>query len=102
MENYAPQKDKYHDDWDFDLTKDDKVKMLARLDMLEDIANYVDLLREGYTRTLKMNNVDDDGIIKEKKIEHFPISTISLEKPEDSVSVVIESDDESTISSKSV
>ena len=24
MENYAPQKDKYHDDWDFDLTKDDK------------------------------------------------------------------------------
>ena len=101
MESYAPQKDKYHDDWEMDLTKDDKVKMLARLDMLEDIANYVDLLREGYTRTLKMNQVDDDGEIKEKKIEHFPISSISFEKPEDSVTVVIESDDE-TCSSKSV
>ena len=26
MENYAPQKDKYHDDWEMDLDKDDKVK----------------------------------------------------------------------------
>jgi hypothetical protein len=48
-----------------------------------------------------MNNVADDGEIKEKKIEHFPIASISLEKPEDSVTVVIESDDE-TCSSKSL
>ena len=102
MEAYAPARDQYSDDWETDLSKDDKIKMLAKLDMLSDLANYIDLLREGFTRTLKMNNVSDDGEIKEKKIEHFPISTISLEKPEDSVSVVIESDAESTISSKSV
>tara|TARA_R110000851_G_scaffold129149_1_gene261786 strand:+ start:406 stop:705 length:300 start_codon:yes stop_codon:yes gene_type:complete len=99
MENYAPQKDKYSDDWEMDLTKDDKVKMLARLDMLEDIANYVDLLREGYTRTLKMNQVDDDGEIKEKKIEHFPIASISLGEQKDAITVVI---DDETCSSKSV
>ena len=83
MEAYAPQRDKYHDDWEFDLNKDDKVKMLAKLDMLQDLANYIDLLREGYTRTLKMNNVEDDGTIKEKKVEHFPISSISLDPPDD-------------------
>ena len=83
MEAYAPQRDRYFDDWEKNMNVDDKVKMLAKLDMLEDLANYIDMLREGYTRTLKINHVEDDGTIKEPKIEHFPISSISLDPPEE-------------------
>jgi hypothetical protein len=56
--NYLkPQQDKYSDEWDTNMESEDKIKMLAKLDMLADLSNYIDCLREGYTRTLKMNNV---------------------------------------------
>tara|TARA_R110002051_G_scaffold305314_1_gene375207 strand:+ start:976 stop:1248 length:273 start_codon:yes stop_codon:yes gene_type:complete len=56
--NYLkPQQDKYSDEWDTNLKSEDKMKMLAKLDMLADLSNYIDCLREGYTRTLKINNV---------------------------------------------
>ena len=53
------------------LTDEKKKSMLAKLEMLEDLANYIDCLREGYTRTLKINNVDNDGNIKSIKIEKY-------------------------------
>ena len=53
------------------LSDETKMKMLAKLDMLEDLANYIDCLREGYTRTLKVNNVGDNGEINKVKIEKY-------------------------------
>jgi hypothetical protein len=61
----------YDKEWETGLSDDDKVKMLAKLDMLEDLAVYIDCLREGYTRTLKINNVGDDGDLPVVPIEKF-------------------------------
>ena len=60
MNYLKPQQDKYSDEWERDLEEPAKIKMLAKLDMLEDLSNYIDCLREGYTRTLKLNNVSDE------------------------------------------
>lgn len=54
--------------WDT-LDTDEKRETLGRLKELESLQSYIDLLREGYTRLLKVNNVDDDGTIKEVKTE---------------------------------
>ena len=64
-------KDRYDKDWQKTLSNDDKLKILGKLDILEDLSNYLDCLREGYTRTLKINNVSDDGEIKEPTIERY-------------------------------
>jgi hypothetical protein len=68
--NYLkPQRDKYTDEWERNLEEPDKLKMLARLDMLEDLSNYIDCLREGYTRTLKINNVSHKNEETEEEIK---------------------------------
>jgi len=56
--------------WDT-LDTDEKRETLGRLKELESLQSYIDLLREGYTRLLKVNNVDDDGTIKEVKTENL-------------------------------
>ena len=56
--------------WDT-LETDDKREALGRLKQLEDIQGYLDLLREGYTRLLKVNGVSDEGEIIEKKPERL-------------------------------
>ena len=56
--------------WDT-LETNEKREALGRLKQLEDIQGYLDLLREGYTRLLKVNGVSDEGEIIEKKPERL-------------------------------
>jgi hypothetical protein len=71
MDILLSRKDEYEKEWETSLSDDDKVKMLAKLDMLEDLAVYIDCLREGYTRTLKINNVDNEGDIGVVPVEKY-------------------------------
>ncbi len=81
IDSFNPgSKDLYYDKWEKSLDEPEKIKMLARLDMLEDLQNYITLLREGYTRTLKINNVEDDGTIKEVEVEKFRFEVIKEEE----------------------
>ena len=71
------KKDLYENEWQHNLSDEEGEKILARLEQLKDLSNYIDCLREGYTRTLKINGYDNEGVKKEKK-ELTPIPEIEL------------------------
>lgn len=71
------KKDLYENEWQHNLSDEEGEKILARLEQLKDLSNYIDCLREGYTRTLKINGYDNEGVKKEKKVL-TPIPEIEL------------------------
>ena len=62
--------DQFEGQWDT-LNSDEKKETLGKLKALEDLQNYIDLIREGYTRLLKVNGVNDDGTFEEKDPENL-------------------------------
>lgn len=53
------------------LDNDNKKEVLGKLKGLEELMNYIDLVREGYTRLLKVNGVKPDGTWEEKEPERL-------------------------------
>ena len=62
--------EQFEGQWDT-LNSDEKKETLGKLKALEDLQNYIDLIREGYTRLLKVNGVNDDGTFEEKDPENL-------------------------------
>ena len=69
--NSLIKKDLFENEWVNNLSNHEGEKILARLEQLKDLSNYIDCLREGYTRTLKINGYNNDGV-KIKKKEELP------------------------------
>ena len=65
------KKDLFENEWVNNLSNHEGEKILARLEQLKDLSNYIDCLREGYTRTLKINGYNNDGV-KTKIKEELP------------------------------
>ena len=52
------------------LSLDQKKEVMGRLKALEDLVNYVDVIRESYTRELVVNGINsEEDLIKESKKE---------------------------------
>ena len=68
------KKDLFENEWVNNLSNHEGEKILARLEQLKDLSNYIDCLREGYTRTLKINGYNNDGVraAKTKIKEELP------------------------------
>ena len=82
--------DQFEGKWET-LDDDNKKEVLGKLKGLEELMNYIDLVREGYTRLLKVNGVKPDGTWEEKEPER--LVTIS-EESEVKIKVIdSESDD---------
>jgi len=62
--------DLFKDDWER-LDDDKKKEVLGKLKGLEELRDYIDLVRESYTRLLKVNGVKNDGTWVEKEPEHL-------------------------------
>ena len=62
--------DQFEGKWDT-LDDDNKKEVLGKLKGLEELRDYIDLVREGYTRLLKVNGVKEDGTWEEKEPERL-------------------------------
>ena len=62
--------DQFEGQWDT-LDDDNKKEVLGKLKGLEELRDYIDLVREGYTRLLKVNGVKEDGTWVEKEPERL-------------------------------
>ena len=60
--------DQYDGQWE-KLDNDKKKEILGKLKGLEELRDYIDLIRESYTRLLKVNGVNNDGTWIEKEPE---------------------------------
>ena len=83
--------DQFEGQWET-LDNDNKKEVLGKLKGLEELRDYIDLVREGYTRLLKVNGVKEDGTWIEKEPER--LVTISEEK-EVKIKVIDTESDES-------
>tara|TARA_R110000765_G_scaffold273032_1_gene371703 strand:+ start:223 stop:477 length:255 start_codon:yes stop_codon:yes gene_type:complete len=70
--NSLIKKDLFENEWVNNLSNHEGEKILARLEQLKDLSNYIDCLREGYTRTLKINGYNNDGVKIPKIKEELP------------------------------
>tara|TARA_R110000772_G_scaffold29429_2_gene73599 strand:+ start:223 stop:519 length:297 start_codon:yes stop_codon:yes gene_type:complete len=68
--------DQFEGQWET-LDNDSKKEVLGKLKGLEELMDYINLVREGYTRLLKVNGVKPDGTWEEKEPER--LVTISEE-----------------------
>lgn len=62
--------DQFENQWE-ELNDGEKTETLGKLKALEDLQNYIDLVREGYTRLLKINGVKEDGTWEDKAPENL-------------------------------
>ena len=72
--------DQYDGQWET-LDDDKKKEVLGKLKGLEELRDYIDLIRESYTRLLKVNGVKDDGTWVTKEPERL----VDLEDIEEEV-----------------
>lgn len=72
--------DQYNGEWET-LDDDKKKEVLGKLKGLEELRDYIDLIRESYTRLLKVNGVKDDGTWETKE----PEKLVRLEDIEEEV-----------------
>lgn len=72
--------DQYNGEWET-LDDDKKKEVLGKLKGLEELRDYIDLIRESYTRLLKVNGVKDDGTWVTKEPERL----VDLEDIEEEV-----------------
>tara|TARA_R110000744_G_scaffold319670_2_gene425958 strand:- start:427 stop:717 length:291 start_codon:yes stop_codon:yes gene_type:complete len=86
--------DQFEGKWET-LDNDSKKEVLGKLKGLEELMNYIDLVREGYTRLLKVNGVKPDGTWEDKEperlvsipeVKEVKIKVIDSESDEDVVS----------------
>ena len=62
--------DQFENQWET-LNDGEKTQTLGKLKALEELQNYIDLIREGYTRLLKINGVKEDGTWEDKEPENL-------------------------------
>lgn len=62
--------DQYDGEWET-IDDDKKKEVLGKLKGLEELRDYIDLIRESYTRLLKVNGVKDDGTWETKEPERL-------------------------------